>query len=81
MKTVTEQASNLIEKHEQMTQNFIEQKNQYALAIEQAKSMASAQTNNSRYNLAEAIDELETDFNAIDENEAIEKIKNWIENA
>ena len=81
LKSVTAQATNLIAQQEQMAQSFIEQKNQYALAIEQAKSMASAQTNNSRYNLAEAIDELETDFNAIDENEAIEKIKNWIENA
>ena len=81
LKSVTAQASNLIAQQEQMAQSFIEQKNQYALAIEQAKSMASAQTSNSRYNLAEAIDELETDFNSIDENEAIEKIKNWIENA
>ena len=51
---------------------------QYALALEQAKSMASKAP---RHNLSDAIDELETDFNAIDENEAIEKIKNWIENA
>ena len=32
-----------------------------------------------KYNLADAIDDLETDFNSVDEEEAIEKIKNWIE--
>lgn len=78
IKTVTAQASSLIAQQEQMAQNFIEQKNQYALALEQAKSMAA---NTPRHNLSDAIDELESDFNAIDENEAIEKIKNWIENA
>lgn len=78
LKDVTKQASNLIAQQEQMTQNFIEQKNQYALALEQAKSMSKA---GPRYNLDEAIDELESDFNSMDENEAVEKLKNWIENA
>ena len=68
----------MIAQQEQMAQNFIEQKNQYALALEQAKSMASATP---KSNLNEAIDELESDFNSMDENEAIEKIKNWIESA
>ena len=78
IKTVTAQASNLIAQQEQMAQNFIEQKNQYALALEQAKSMAAAAPKN---HLSDAIDELESDFNSMDENEAIEKIKNWIESA
>ena len=78
LKDVTNQASSLIAQQEQMAQSFIEQKNQYALALEQAKSMAQAAP---KYNLSDAIDELETDFNSMDENEAIEKIKNWIENA
>ena len=43
--------------------------------------MASAPSSNDKYNLSEAIDELESDFNSLDENEAIEKIKNWIESA
>ena len=34
-----------------------------------------------KHNLSDAIDELESDFNSMDENEAIEKIKNWIESA
>ena len=78
LKDVTNQASNLIAQQEQMAQSFIEQKNQYALALEQAKSMAQATP---KHNLSDAINELESDFNSIDENEAIEKIKNWIENA
>ncbi|MBQ8634887.1 hypothetical protein IJ425_01880 [bacterium] len=78
LKSVTAQASNLIAQQEQMAQNFIEQKNQYALALEQAKSMSTAAPKN---NLNDAIDELESDFNSMDENEAIEKIKNWIESA
>ncbi len=78
LKDVTNQASNLIAQQEQMAQSFIEQKNQYALALEQAKSMAQAAP---KHNLSDAINELESDFNSIDENEAIEKIKNWIENA
>ncbi|MBQ7287171.1 MAG: hypothetical protein IJW73_05360 [Candidatus Gastranaerophilales bacterium] len=85
LKEVTTQASNLIAQQEQMAQSFIEQKNQYALALEQAKSMATAAaaTANAapRNDLYDAIDELESDFNSMDENEAIEKIKNWIDNA
>ncbi|MBR2068218.1 MAG: hypothetical protein IJ877_00515 [Candidatus Gastranaerophilales bacterium] len=91
LKEVTSQASNLIAKQEQMAQNLIEQKNQYTLAIEQVKSaqaaaaQAQAQAAQAqampRFNLSDAIDELETDFNAVDESEAIEKIKNWIESA
>ena len=78
LKDVSAQASNLIAQQEQMTQNFIEQKNQYALALEQAKSMAQQAP---KTELGDAIVELESDFNSIDENEAIEKLKNWIENA
>ena len=82
LKDVTTQASNLIAQQEQMAQNLIEQKNQYALALEQAKTMAQAPLRQSpKGNLTEAINELESDFNSMDENEAIEKIKNWIENA
>ncbi len=82
LQDVTVQANNLIAQQEQMTQNFLEQKNQYALALEQAKTAAQAAPRTSgRGNLSEAISELESDFNSMDENEAVEKIKNWIENA
>ena len=81
LKNVTAQANTLIAQQEQMAQNFIEQKNQYALALEQAKSMANASATLSRTDISEAIDELESDFNSMDENEAVEKLKNWIDNA
>ena len=64
-----------------MAQNMIEQQNQYTLALEQVKTAQIQPQNNSKYNLSETIDELESDFNSMDENEAIEKIKNWIESA
>lgn len=82
LKDVTQQASNLIAQQEQMAQNLIEQKNEYTLAIEQAKTMAVQQAPRStKSKLADAIDELESDFNSMNEDEAIEKIKNWIESA
>ena len=85
LKDVTARASDLIARQEQMAQNLIEQKNQYTLALEQVKNaqkMAAqnmAENQNSKTNLFDAIDELETDFNSVDETEAIEKLKNWIE--
>ena len=86
LKEVTTQASNLIAKQEQMAQNMIEQKNQYTLALEQVKNAqaeaAKASANNTSalgIKFEDAIDELETDFDSVDETEAIEKIKNWIE--
>jgi len=84
LKEVTTQATNLIAQQEQMAQNMIDQKNQYTLAIEQVKNaQKEAQMKSAtapKYNFTEALDELETDFNSIDESEAVEKIKNWIEN-
>ncbi|MBQ2983870.1 MAG: hypothetical protein IJD57_03655 [Candidatus Gastranaerophilales bacterium] len=80
LKTVTQQATTLIAQQEKMAQNLIEQKEQYAIAIEQAKSIAQTQAQPRGNNaLDNAIEELESDFNSMDENEAIEKIKNWIE--
>ncbi len=81
LKDVTQQATSLIAQQEKMAQNMIEQKNQYTLALEQAKSMAQSRSSVPRGDLFDAISELESDFNSIDENEAIEKIKNWIESA
>ena len=84
LKAVTARASDLIAKQEQMAQSMIEQKNQYTLALEQVKSaqqevMAQARQSAPKTSFADALEELEGDFNAIDENEAIENIKNWIE--
>lgn len=84
LQDVTQQASNLIAQQEQMAQNMIEQRNQYTLALEQVKSqamVAQSQTPQRSNALSEAISELESDFNSMDENDAIEKLKNWIESA
>ncbi len=85
IKDVTAQASTLIAQQEQMAQNLVEQKNQYTLALEQVKNaqaQAMAQSKAiPKSALLDTIDELESDFNSIDESEAIEKIKNWIDNA
>lgn len=82
LKTMAQQTTTLLAQQEQMTQNFLEQKNQYALAIEQAKTAAQSapRAQRNRGDLEEALNELETDFNSMDENEAVEKIKNWIDN-
>ena len=81
LKDVTTQANNLIAQQEQMAQNMLEQNSKYTLAIEHAKSMSSQSQNSDRGNLADTIDELESDFNSMDENDAIEKLKSWIESA
>lgn len=91
LKDVTAQASSLIAQQEQMAQNMIEQKNQYTLALEQVKTAQeeavaaaraqAAQQRTPTSVLADTIDELESDFNSLDENDAIEKLKNWIDNA
>lgn len=80
LKTMTQQTSTLLAQQEQMSQNFIEQKNQYALALEQVKTAAAAAPQPKRGALDDALDELESDFNSMDEDEAVEKIKNWIDN-
>ena len=89
LKEVTTQANNLIAKQEQMAQNMIEQKNQYTLALEQVKNAQADAVRSQEMRGADvpmikfedAIDELEMDFNSVDEQEAIDKIKNWIESA
>ncbi len=82
IKTVTQQATNLIAQQEKMAQNMIEQKNQYNLAIEQAKTMAKTAVKEKRPDnrLEDVISELESNLNSMDETEAVEKIKNWIDN-
>ena len=69
-------------------QNLIEQQNLHAAAIAQAAASqgtaplnAQAEPQNSVNNdIKDALDELSMDFSELDENEAAEKLKNWIEN-
>ena len=81
-------AAELIQKQAQMAQNLIEQQNLHAAAIAQAAAQAQGvQVQQvapppavSQGDIKETLDELSMDFNDIDENEAAEKLKNWIEN-
>ncbi len=85
---VNMKAAELIQKQAQMAQNLIEQQNLHAAAIAQAAAQAQGvQVQQvapppavSQGDIKETLDELSMDFNDIDENEAAEKLKNWIEN-
>lgn len=87
---VNMKAAELIQKQAQMAQNLIEQQqNIHAAAIAQAQAAQGANMsqqvrtgvqNVSDDDIKDALNELSMDFNELDENEATEKLKNWIEN-
>ena len=83
---VNMKAAELIQKQAQMAQNLIEQQNLHAAAIAQAQAQgAQAQTVQTPQpqadnDIKDTLDELSMDFSELDENEAAEKLKNWIEN-
>ena len=78
-------AAELIQKQAQMAQNLIEQQNLHAAAIAQAQAQGGqAQTVQNPQpqadnDIKDTLDELSMDFSELDENEAAEKLKNWIE--
>lgn len=90
LKDVNMKAAELIQKQAQMAQNLIEQQNlqmiqaqaaaQAAMAanMQQAPVRANAQ-NNKPVNINDELKELSMDFDDLDENLAVEKLKNWIE--
>ena len=82
-------AAELIQKQAQMAQNLIEQQNLHAAAIAQAAASQGAAPaaapqpqphNGTNDDIKDVLNELSMDFNELDENEAAEKLKNWIEN-
>ena len=82
-------AAELIQKQAQMAQNLIEQQNLHAAAIAQAAASqgtapaAAPQPqphNGTNDDIKDVLNELSMDFSELDENEAAEKLKNWIEN-
>lgn len=87
---VNMKAAELIQKQAQMAQNLIEQQqNIHAAAIAQAQAaqgvnmsqqVRTGVQNVSDDDIKDALNELSMDFNELDENEATEKLKNWIEN-
>ena len=84
-------AAELIQKQAQMAQNLIEQQNLQmiqAQAAAQAAIAANAQQTapaqnmppqNRSVDINDELKDLSMDFNDIDENLAVEKLKNWIE--
>ena len=82
-------AAELIQKQAQMAQNLIEQQNLHAAAIAQAAASQGAAPaaapqpqphNGTNDDIKDVLNELSMDFSELDENEAAEKLKNWIEN-
>ncbi len=90
LKVVNMKAAELIQKQAQMAQNLIEQQNLQmiqAQAAAQAAAMAAnagqpvhpAPRNEKPVNIKDELKDLSMDFNDLDENLAVEKLKNWIE--
>ncbi len=83
---VNMKAAELIQKQAQMAQNLIEQQNLHAAAIAQAQAQAQnyqqqqvQQPIQDNSNINDVLDELSMDFDDLDEDEAAEKLKSWIE--
>ena len=85
---VNMKAAELIQKQAQMAQNLIEQQNLHAAAIAQAQAAQGANMvppshgmqNVTDDDIKDTLNELSMDFSELDETEAAEKLKNWIEN-
>lgn len=80
LRDVNTKAQELIQRQAAMAQNLIEQQNIQKLQAQQAAAqaqMAAMKENNS--DMSDAIDELATNYSEIDDIEAIEKLKSWIE--
>lgn len=89
LKDVNLKAAELMQKQAQMAQNLIEQQNLHAAAIAQAQAQAVAQNQNVAIaptmqdnqieDIKDTLDELSMDINELDEDDTVEKLKNWIE--
>lgn len=73
------QAEELIQRQAQMAQNLIDQQTMYALQQQTAAARAITPAQKKDEYLNQAISELSLDFNDIDESEAVENLKSWIE--
>lgn len=69
-------AAELIQRQAQMAQNLIEQQNLQAVQMQQSPVATTVIQDNG---LNQTISDLSMDFNDIDENEAVENLKNWID--
>ncbi len=87
LKDVNLKAQELIQKQAQMAQNLIEQQNLQKLQAQQVQAMVSqeksevkeAKDSKKDSDIEDAISELAMDYSGVDDIEAIEKLKSWIE--
>lgn len=89
LKDVNTKAQELIQRQAAMAQNLLEQQNLQKLQAQQAAAQAQAQAQNAQpeapkkpekdKDIDEAISELAMDYSGVDDMEAIEKLKSWIE--
>jgi len=88
LKDVNMKAAELIQKQAQMAQNLIEQQNMQMIQAQQAAAAAMANSPQGAHSnphpqrpvdINDELKELSMDFNDLDENLAVEKLKNWIE--
>lgn len=89
LQDVNRKAAELIQKQSEMAQNLIEQQNMQMIQAQQAAQAAMAARSATEavpvretaasVDINEELNELSMDFNDLDENLAVEKLKNWIE--
>ena len=81
LQDVNSKAQELIQRQAAMAQNLIEQQNLQKIQAQQAAMQAQKPPveNNKDEEIDEAISELAMDYSGVDDIEAIEKLKSWIE--
>ncbi len=71
-------AAELIQRQAQMAQNLIEQQNMQAIQQQQQSQVMTAPPPLDEH-LSQTLSDLKMDFDDVDENEAVENLKSWIE--
>ena len=91
LKDVNSKAQELIQRQAAMAQNLLEQQNLQKLQAQQAQAQAQAQAQGAPVqtqakpqktkdaDIEDKISELAADYSSVDDMEAIEKLKSWIE--
>ncbi len=74
-------AQELIQRQAAMAQNLLEQQNMQKLQAQQAAQAAQTQTKQPEddHEIADAVNELAMDYSGLDDIDAIDKLKSWIE--
>ncbi|GBF22792.1 flagellar M-ring protein FliF [Candidatus Gastranaerophilus sp. (ex Termes propinquus)] len=89
LENVNMKAAELIQRQAQMAQNLIEQQNLQAASVAQMQAVqmqvqkgvaVQDRPDSHEHDIHDTLSELSADFNDIDENEAVERLKSWIDN-